>query len=74
MKGVQTTIGRILQEAKRTRKAVEGNDVTLRVNPEVAKLLKSNENTYLEELEETLGRQVIVVSDPLLQQEKFDLV
>jgi ribonuclease G len=28
---------------------------------------------YLEELEEILGRPVLVTSDPLLHQEKFDL-
>ena len=48
-------------------------DVMLRVSPEVAKLLKSNQNTYLPELEEILGKTVIVKSDPLLHQEKFDL-
>jgi Ribonuclease G/E len=44
-----------------------------RESPEVAKVLKSNQNTYLQELEEILGRPVIVKSDPLLHQEKFDL-
>jgi Ribonuclease G/E len=52
---------------------VEGKDVMLRVSPEVAKLLKSNQNTYLQELEEVLGRTVMVKSDALLHQEKFDL-
>jgi len=45
----------------------------LRVSPEVAKLLKSNQNSYLQEVEETLGRTVIVMSDDHLHQEKFDL-
>ena len=45
----------------------------LRVSPEVAKVLKSNQNNYLPELEEILGRTVIVKSDALLHQEKFDL-
>jgi Ribonuclease G/E len=48
-------------------------DLTLSVNPEVAKVLKSSKNTYLQELEEVLGRTVLVKSDPLLHQEKFDL-
>jgi ribonuclease G len=52
---------------------VEGNDVMLRVNPEVAKVLKSNQNSYLQEIEEILGRTVLVKSDPLLHQVKFDL-
>lgn len=72
-KSVQTVIGEILQEAHKIARAVEGNDVTLRVNPEVAKVLKSSQNSYLQELEEILGRTVLVKSDPLLHQEKFDL-
>jgi ribonuclease G len=73
VKSVQTVMGEILQEAQKIARAVEGNDVTLRVNPEVAKVLKSSKNTYLQELEEILGRTVLVKSDPLLHQEKFDL-
>jgi len=74
VKSVDTIIAEILQEAQKIAKAVEGDDCTLRVHPEVAKVLKSSSNTYLEELEEILGRPVIIHSDALLQQEKFDLV
>jgi ribonuclease G len=74
VKSVQTVIGEILQEANKIARAVEGSDVTLRVHPEVAKLLKSSDNDYLEELEEVLGRPVLVISDAALQQEKFDLI
>ena len=73
VKSVQTVIGEILQEAQKIARAVEGNDVTLRVHPEVAKVLKSSHNSYLQEFEEILGRTVLVKSDPLLHQEKFDL-
>jgi ribonuclease G len=73
VKSPQTVVGEILQEANKIAKAVEGKDVMLRVNPEVAKLLKSNQNTYLQEMEEILGRTVIVKNDPQLHQEKFDL-
>jgi ribonuclease G len=73
VKSVQTVIGEILVEAQKIARAVEGNDVMLRVNPEVAKVLKSNQNSYLQEIEEILGRTVLVKSDPLLHQEKFDL-
>ena len=45
----------------------------LRVNPEVARVLKSNQNSYLPEIEEILGKSVLVKSDPLLHQTKFDL-
>ena len=73
VKSVQTVVGEILQEAVKLAPAVEGSECMLRVNPEVAKLLKSTENKYLEELEGILGRPVMVVSDPNLHQEKFDL-
>jgi ribonuclease G len=74
VKSVQTVIGEILEEAQKIAKLVEGTDITLRVNPEVAKVFKSSKNSFLEELEEVLGRPVLVKSDPLLQQEKFDLI
>ncbi|MCL4781462.1 MAG: Rne/Rng family ribonuclease [Bryobacterales bacterium] len=72
IKNVQTVIGEILTEAQKIASAVEG-EVSLRVNPEVGKVLKSHTNNYLEELEEILKVPVIVTSDPLLHQEKFDL-
>jgi Rne/Rng family ribonuclease len=73
VKSPQTVIGEILQEAQKIARAVDGGSVMLRVNPEVAKVLKSNQNSFLQEIEEILGRTVLVKSDPLLHQEKFDL-
>ena len=73
VKSVSTVIAEILVEAHKIARAVEGEDVMLRVNPEVAKVLKSAKNNFLQELEEILGRTVMVKSDPQLHQEKFDL-
>jgi ribonuclease G len=73
VKSVQTVIGEILVEAQKMAKVIEGDDVLLRVNPEVAKVLKSNRNDYLQEMEEILSRTVMVKSDPTLHQTKFDL-
>ncbi len=73
IKSAQTVVGEILTEARKMSASVEGKDVMLRVHPEVAKLLKSHTNKYLEELEEVLRRPVLVKSDPLLHHEKFDL-
>jgi ribonuclease G len=73
VKSPQTVVTEILQEAQKLAKVVEGKDVMLRVNPDVARLLKSNQNTYLQEIEEILGRTVIVKSDNQLHQEKFDM-
>jgi ribonuclease G len=73
VKSPQTVVGEILQESHKIAKSLEGNNVMLRVAPDVAKLLKSNQNSFLQEIEEVLGRTVIVKSDALLHQEKFDL-
>jgi ribonuclease G len=73
VKSVQTIIGEILVEAQKISKALEGKDVMLRVNPDVAKVLKAKDNQYLEELEEILARPVLVKGDATLHNEKFDL-
>jgi len=73
VKSVSTVVGEILQEAHKVAGVLEG-EVTLRVNPEVAKLLKSNKNDYLQEIEQVLGRTVLVKSDALMHQAKFDLM
>ena len=73
IKSTQTVIGEILVEAQKIAKALEGKDVMLRVHPEVAKVLKASDNKYLEELEEILGRPVLVKGDASLHSEKFDL-
>jgi ribonuclease G len=73
VKSTQTVIGELLVEAQKLAKAIEGKDVLLRVHPEVAKVLKSSENKYLDELEEILGRPVLVKGDSTLHIEKFDL-
>ncbi len=73
VKSVQTVISEILVEAQKLSKAIEAKDVMLRVHPEVAKVLKASDNQYLEELEEILGRPVLVTGDPTLHHEKFDL-
>jgi ribonuclease G len=73
IKSVQTVISEILIEAQKIARAIEGKDVMLRVHPDVAKELKSSTNKYLEELEEILGRPVMVKGDVALHHEKFDL-
>ena len=73
VKSTQTVIGEVLVEAQKLAKAIEGKDVLLRVHPDVAKVLKASDNKYLEELEEILGRPVLVKGDPTLHSDKFDL-
>ena len=49
------------------------DDITLRVNPEVAKELKANNGKLIGEMEELTGKTVLVKSDPALHQENFDI-
>ncbi len=73
VKSVATIVGEILQEAHKIAAALESKDVVLRTHPDVARFLKSNQNKYLEELEEVLHRPVLVKGDLQLHHEKFDL-
>jgi len=73
VKSVDTTIGDIMIEAHKLAGAVKGEDLILRVHPDVAREMKSRNNECLQELEETLGCQVMINADPLLHHEKFDL-
>jgi Ribonuclease G/E len=72
-KNVETIFGEILIEANKMQKSVDGKSVELRVSPAVAKHLKSNQNSDLEEVEKILGCPVLVVSDATLHPEKFDM-
>jgi ribonuclease G len=58
---------------RKVRRHVENKEVILRVNTEVAKELKSGNGRWLQEMEDLLRRPVLVKSDPLLHQEKFDM-
>ena len=73
VKSVATVIGEILIEAQKIAKAVDDKTVVLRVHPEVAKVLKSHRNQYLEELEGIFGRPVLVTGDAAVHIEKYDL-
>jgi ribonuclease G len=73
IKSVQTVVSEILAEARKMASSVEGKEVLLRVHADVAKVLKSHQNKYLEELEEVLRRPVLIKSDSQLHHEKFDL-
>lgn len=73
VKNVQTVIGEIMLEAQKLAKSMDDKTVVLRVHPEVAKVLKSHRNHFLEELEATFGRPVLVTGDLAVHIEKFDL-
>jgi Rne/Rng family ribonuclease len=73
VKSVTTICNEIYTEMRKISKHLEHSDVMLRVNPEVAKSLKSNNGKWLAEMEELTSKTIIVKSDPALHQEQFDV-
>jgi ribonuclease G len=73
VKSAMTVCNEIYLEMRKMAKHLEHSDVMLRVNPEVAKVLKANNGRLLGEMEEMTKKSVIVKSDPSLHQEQFDI-
>ena len=73
IKSVGTVCNEIYIELRKIAKQIEGRDITVRVNPEVAKALKANNGKWLVDMEEVAGKSVIVKNDPMLHQEQFDI-
>jgi ribonuclease G len=73
IKSVTTLCYEILAEARKMASEHEGESLTLRVHPEVAKALKSREGVVLSELEAITKKDVIVKSDPTVHQERFEI-
>jgi len=74
VKSVTTVCNEIYSELRKMSRHLEDAEVVnLRVNPEVAKVLKSNGGRRLQDLEELSGRSILIKADPLLHQEQFDI-
>jgi ribonuclease G len=75
IKSPQTICYELLEEARRLAKGMNGDSdhsqVTLRINPDVAKALRSTEKDVLGEIEDYLG-PIDITSDPAIHQEQFD--
>ena len=73
VKSPTTVCYEILAEARKMAGQIESNVMTLRVNPEVAKVLKSREGMLVSELESLTHKDVIIKSDPVVDQERFEI-
>jgi ribonuclease G len=73
VKSVTTVCNEIYVEMRKITKHLEHEDVMLRVHPDVAKELKTNNARLLNEMEEMTKRTIIVKSDPAVHQEQFDI-
>jgi Rne/Rng family ribonuclease len=72
-KSPETISYEIQQEIRKMAHLLEGKEITVRVNPEIAKALKSGDYISINELEDWTKKDIIVKSDPLLQPEHFDI-
>ena len=73
VKSATTVCNEIYIEMRKMIKEHDRTDISLRVNPEVAKALKANNGKLISEMEELTGKTVLVKSDPMLHQENFDI-
>ncbi|HYG11686.1 MAG TPA: Rne/Rng family ribonuclease [Pyrinomonadaceae bacterium] len=74
VKSAQTICYEILDEARRLSRGMNGDGIkqtTLRINPEVARALRTTESDVLIEIEDYLGA-VDITSDERVHQEQFD--
>src|SRR5438105_1256267 len=73
VKSPQPVCYEILEQARRLSRSIDGDfkQVTLRINPEVARALRSSERDVLTEIEDYLGA-VDINSDEHVHQEQFD--
>jgi ribonuclease E len=68
-----TVCNDIYIEIRKMHKHLDRGDVMLRVHPEVVKQLKSSGAKWLQEMEEMVGKTILVKSDPGLHPEQFDI-
>jgi ribonuclease G len=74
IKSASTICYEILTEMRKIGPELDGRGVILRVNPDIARALKEEENIVLRELEQTLGRPVTIKPDLHLHHEQFDVM
>ena len=74
IKSTSTICYEILSEMRKVSDAFGGQSVMLRVNPDIAEALKTDERDVLKELRELMGRDVLVRPDTQLHHEQFDVM
>jgi ribonuclease G len=74
IKNVGTVCAEIYHEVRRLAADLHGRKLLLRVHPEVARALRSDEVQLLDELAELVGHDLAVQEDPTLHQAQFDVV
>jgi Rne/Rng family ribonuclease len=73
VKSIPTICYELQVEARKMSVDMDARSLTLRVNPEIAKALKTRESSLIDELEQTTRKSVIIQSDPTLHWEQYDI-
>ncbi|MBZ5644565.1 MAG: Rne/Rng family ribonuclease, partial [Acidobacteriia bacterium] len=73
VKSIPTICYELQAEARKMAVDLDARSLTLRVNPEIAKALKTRESSLIEELEQATRKSVIIQSDPTLHWEQYDI-
>jgi len=73
IKSSATICFEILNEIKKIAPDLNGQQVVLRINPDIARVLQGEEASVLREVERTVGKRIALEPDPLLHHEQFDV-
>jgi ribonuclease G len=74
IKSSSTICYEILSEVKKVSPDLNGHRLLLRVNPDIARALKEEENAVLADLRESIGKDVTIKADTQLHHEQFDVM
>ncbi len=74
IKSSSTICYEILSEVKKISGDLNGHRLLLRVNPEIARALREEEQDVLRDLRQSIGREVMVKPDLQLHHEQFDVM
>ena len=74
VKSTSTICFEILSELRKVKGDLDGHRVQLRVNPDVARALKSEERGVLKEIERMLDKAITLRPDAQLHHEQFDVM
>src|SRR5258705_3527418 len=74
IKSSSTICYEILSEVKKIGGDLNGHRLLLRVNPDIARALKEEENAELKDLRQSVGKEVTIKADAHLHHEQFDVM
>ncbi len=74
IKSSSTICYEILTEVKKLAPDIEGPSLILRVNPDIARVLRDEERAVFKDLKQSVGKDVTLKVDALLHHEQFDLL